>query len=463
MGRRETDFLGEREIPESALYGIHTLRALENFEISGRMVHPELIHALAYVKWAAAKTNAELGYLSNSSFEAIQQACREIIRGEHDVQFQLDSLQGGAGTSTNMALNEVIANRALQILGHRSGEYEILHPLDDINRHQSTNDTYPTAVKIAGLFLLRYLEDAIVTLQRSLQEKEQAFEGVVKVARTQLMDATLTTLGREFGAYAEAISRDRWRVFKCQERLRVVNLGGTAVGTGATAPRRYIFKVVENLRLLTGLNLARAENLVDATQNADVFVEVSGILKAHAANLIKIANDLRLMASGPDAGLGEIELPAVQAGSSIMAGKVNPVIPEAVIQTGLNALGSDVVINHAAALGTLELNPFLPVIADHLLQMLKTLARADRILAERCIAGIRANGEKCARFRESAQALATLLVPRLGYDAAAGILKEARRTGKSIREIVLERKLLNETEFDRLLSPENLLKLGEPD
>ncbi len=460
MGRLEKDFLGEKEIPDEALFGIHTARALENFSISGRQVHPELVHALATVKWAAAQTNRELGFLDQKKAMAIEQACQEIIQGEHDDQFRLDALQGGAGTSTNMAVNEVIANRALQILGSEPGEYTLVHPLDDVNKHQSTNDVYPTALKIAALFLLEELEKAVVELQKALQAKEQEFERVVKVARTQLMDATLVTLGREFSAYAEAIARDRWRIFKCQERLRVVNLGGTAIGTGMAAPRAYIFRVIEKLRALTGLNLARAENLIDATQNADVFVEVSGILKAHAANLIKIANDLRLMASGPDAGLAEIELPAVQAGSSIMAGKVNPVIPEAVIQTGLSVFASDVAINHAAALGTLELNPFLPLIADHLLHTLKSLIHVNRIFVDKCVAGIRANPAGCEKFRRSPQALVTLLVPRIGYEKAAHILEEARHTGQTVRELVVKKGILSEEEFDRLVSPENLLKLG---
>ncbi len=390
----------------------------------------------------------------------IERVCREIIAGEHDEQFNVDAFQGGAGTSTNMAVNEVIANRALELLGAKPGEYEKFHPLDDVNRHQSTNDVYPTAVKIAGLFLLQELEEAVVGLQNALQTKERGFENVVKVARTQLMDATLITLGREFGAFAEAIARDRWRIFKCGERLRVVNLGGTAVGTGLTAPRAYIFRVIENLRQITGLNLARSENLVDATQNADVFVEVSGILKAHAANLIKIANDLRLMASGPDAGFGEVELPPVQAGSSIMAGKVNPVIPEAVIQTGLAVFAMDNAIGQAAALGNLELNPFLPLIADQLLQMLKSLNRANRIFAEKCISGIRANRAGCDKFHRSPQALVTLLVPKIGYERAAEILKEVRRTGQSLKEILQRSGILSEKEYEHLISPENLLKLG---
>ncbi len=448
------------EIPQGALWGIHTARARENFSISGRPVHLALVRSMAYVKWAAAQTNEELGFLQPRVAAAIKQACREIVEGKHENQFPIDALQGGAGTSTNMAVNEVIANRALQILGARPGQYHIVHPLDQVNRHQSTNDVYPTALKIAALFQLQELEKAIVHLQNSLQIKEKEFETVVKVARTQLMDATLITLGREFGAYADAVARDRWRIFKCQERLRVVGLGGTAVGTGLAAPRHYIFKVVENLRNLTGLNLARAENLVDATQNADVFVEVSGILKAHAVTLIKIANDLRLMASGPDAGLAEIILPPVQAGSSIMAGKINPVIPESVIQVGLLVLAADGAINHAAALGTLELNPFLPLIADQFLEMLHMLIQMDILFVEKCLTGIKANPLGCGKFRTSPQALVTILVPKIGYDRATELFEESRKTGKSVGQLVVEKKYLSEEEFERLITPENLLKLG---
>ena len=280
----------------------------------------------------------------------------------------MDSLQGGAGTSTNMNVNEVLANRALELLGKPKGCYDIISPLEDINLHQSTNDTYPTALKLAGIRLLHELEKQVIALQEAFQVKEKEFAHVVKMGRTQLQDAVLTTLGREMSAYAEALHRDRWRIYKCEERLRVVNLGGTAIGTGLAAPRQFIFRVVEILRELTGIGFARAENLIEATQNADVFVEVSGILKAHATTLLKICSDLRWMASGPEAGLGEIRLPPRQAGSSIMPGKVNPVIPEAVSQVTMLVMGYDQTIALAAASGNLELNPFLPLIAHCFLE-----------------------------------------------------------------------------------------------
>ena len=312
--RKEQDLLGEREVPAEALYGISTVRALENFPLAGRPVKAALIHAFGAVKLACARTNHELGRWDDERFAAIAAACGEMAAGRLDAHIVVDALQGGAGTSTNMNVNEVLANRALQLLGRPLGDYATLHPVEDLNRHQSTNDTYPTALRVAAIRRLRDLAGELVGLLEAFQVKEKEFAQVVKVGRTQLQDAVLITLGREMGAYAEALARDRWRVSKCEERLRVVNLGGTAIGTGLGAPREYIFRVVEQLREITGLGLARAENLVEATQNTDAFVEVSGMLKACASNLLKIATDLRLLSSGPDAGLGEIRLPERQAG-----------------------------------------------------------------------------------------------------------------------------------------------------
>jgi aspartate ammonia-lyase len=321
--RIEHDLLGELAVPADALYGIATVRALANFPLSGRPVHRGLVHAYGAVKLACARTNHELGYIPDAAFQPLESACGELIRGELDVHVVVDALQGGAGTSTNMNVNEVLANRALQLAGHAPGDLETLGP-DLVNLHQSTNDTYPTALRVAAIAGLCALEREVVGLVEAFQQKEKKFADVVKPGRTQLQDAVPITLGRAFGAYADAFARDRWRVFKCEERLRVVNLGGTAIGTGLGAPREYIFRVVDHLRQITGFGLARAENLVDATQNLDPFVEASGIVRALASNLIKVSNDLRLLSSGPDAGLGEIRLPAVQVGSSIMPGKINP-------------------------------------------------------------------------------------------------------------------------------------------
>ncbi|MCX6373254.1 MAG: lyase family protein, partial [Actinobacteria bacterium] len=373
-----------------------------------------------------------------------------------------DALQGGAGTSTNMNVNEVIANRARVLLAQPLGSYDRVSALDDVNRHQSTNDTYPTALKLAAIRLLRVLEQEVVALQEAFQAKEKEFAGVVKVGRTELQDAVLTTLGREMGAYAEAFNRDRWRIYKCEERLRVVNLGGTAIGTGFAAPRQYIFRVVDTLRELTSIGFARAENLIEATQNTDVFVEVSGILKAHAMTLLKVCGDLRLMSSGPEAGLGEIRLPRRQAGSSIMPGKVNPVIPEAVSQVALLVAAYDSTIAMAAGLGSLELNAFFPLIADCLLQSLSLLAHADEILRRFCIEGLEADEERCALHVRASSAAATALVPEIGYEAACDVVRAAQAEGATIRDVVVDRGILSAAQYEELLSPEAVCRLGTP-
>ncbi|RPI58269.1 MAG: aspartate ammonia-lyase, partial [Planctomycetaceae bacterium] len=393
-------------------------------------------------------------------FPAIERACSEMMEGMLDEHIVVDALQGGAGTSTNMNVNEVLANRALQILGRPLGDYATVDPLDDINLHQSTNDTYPTALRVAAIGLLRKLERQVVALLEEFQRKEKAFADVVKIGRTQLQDAVLTTLGREMSAYAEAFARDRWRIYKCEERLRTVNLGGTAIGTGLGAPRQFIFRATEHLRDITGMGLARAENLVEATQNADVFVEVSGILKALASNLLKISNDLRLLSSGPDGGLGEIRLPARQAGSSIMPGKVNPVIPEAVAQAAMMVMANDQAITQAASMGCLELNPFMPLIADCLLTSLDLLTNACSIFRSLCVEGISADEARCRSHVHASTAVVTSLVEALGYDKATEIAELAKQQSKTVREIVLERKLLTESEFDVLTSPENVMRLG---
>jgi aspartate ammonia-lyase len=459
--RTEHDLLGERPVPAGALYGIHTVRALENFPLTERRVHPALIHAFGAVKLACAWANKELGYLGEDIAPAIEQACREMMEGALDAHILVDALQGGAGTSTNMNVNEVIANRALVILGKAPGAHALLSP-DTINLHQSTNDTYPTALRVAAIRLLKNLEREVTALFEAFQAQEKALAGVVKVGRTELQDAVLTTLGRTMSAFAECFARDRWRVYKCEERLRVVNLGGTAIGTGIGAPRRYVFRAVEHLREITRVGLARAENLVEATQNADAFVEVSGILKALAANLIKVATDLRLMASGPDAGLGEIALPARQAGSSIMPGKVNPVIPEAVTQAAIMAIAYDQAITTACASGNLELNAFMPLVADALLGMLELLARACDILRRFCVEGIEARPEGCARHVKNATAIATALVEELGYETVTELARESHATGRALKDVVLARGLMTEAHFDALIAPERVTRLGFP-
>ncbi len=463
--RIEHDLLGDVPVPAGALHGAHTVRALENFALSGRPVHPELVRAYGTVKLACARTNRALGAWAGdeAKAEAIEQACREMADGLLDAHVVVDLLQGGAGTSTNMNVNEVLANRALEILGEPHGAYGRVSPADDLNLHQSTNDTYPTALRLAAIRLLHELEERVVALQEAFQAKEQEFAHVVKVGRTQLQDAVLTTLGREMGAYAEALNRDRWRIYKCEERLRVVNLGGTAIGTGFGAPRQYIFRVVDVLRELTSVGFARAENLTEATQNADVFPEISGILKAHAATLLKVAGDLRLMSSGPEAGLGELRLPRRQAGSSIMPGKVNPVIPEAVTQVALLVMGHDQTIALAAGLGSLDLNPFLPLVAACLLDSLTLLARADDTLRRHCVEGLEADEERCRAHVQASSAAATALVPALGYDRACEVVAEAQRSGRTIRDVVVGAGLLDTARFDELLSAEAVCRLGTPE
>ena len=458
--RLERDLLGAREVPADALWGIHTLRAVENFPLSGRPPAPALIRAMAQVKAAAAATNHELGFLDQRRAGAILAACAEMERGDLDHAIVVDALQGGAGTSLNMNVNEVLANRAEEVLGGRRGAYAEIDPHDHLNLHQSTNDVFPTALRVAAITLLKRLEPAIAALQTAFQRREAAWADVVRLGRTQLQDAAPMTLAAAASAWAEALSRDRWRVFKCEERLRVVNLGGTAIGTGLTAPRDYIFRVVERLRERTGLPLARAENLVDATQNADPLVEVSGILKAHAVSLFKISSDLRLLASGPCGGIGELILPPVQAGSSLMPGKINPVIAEAVGQTALAVIGQDAMVTTAAMSGQLELNAFLPLLADALLSSLSLLTAADTLFAQRCVEGIEPDRAACEAHLAASWAPVTALVPRLGHDRAAALAAEARASGRPVIDLAVEQGLIDRAEAERLLSPAALAALG---
>lgn len=460
--RKEHDLLGERELPADALYGVHTLRAAENFPLTSRHVPASLIWAYGTVKWACALTNAELDAWKGSpeKEDAIMNACREMAEGFLDHHVVVDQLQGGAGTSTNMNVNEVLANRALEILGAKHGDYDRVSPIQDLNLNQSTNDTYPTALRLAAIWRIRQLEEEVVKLQEAFQNAEKRMAHVVKVGRTEMQDAVLITLGREMSAYAEAFNRDRWRLFKCEERLRVVNLGGTAVGTGLAAQRDYIFNVVEKLRDLTGIGFARAENLVEATQNADVFVEVMGMVKALAASLLKVSNDIRLLSSGPEAGLGEIKLPQRQAGSSIMPGKVNPVIPEAVAQAAMMVYGYESTLSMAVAAGSLELNPFMPLIAVCLLQSLELMERSCRIFREFCVNGIEADEQKCAAHIEASTVAATALLPFIGYEKATEALRQAKAQGKTLREIVIGNKLMTGAEFDAAISAEAVSKLG---
>lgn len=453
--RTEKDMIGEVKLPSDCLYGIETHRAMKNFDAAGRPVAWELIEAVVIVKKAAAMANRDIGELDPEKAGAILDACDEILaagsRSRLARAFRTDALQGGAGTSTNMNVNEVIANLALIRLGHQPGEYEYLHPLDDVNREQSTNDVYPTALRIAAIRLVRKLSDSCSRLQESLQRKENAFESIPKLGRTEMMDAVPITLGEEFGAYAQAIARDRWRIYKVEERLRQINLGGTAVGTGSNAVRQYVYLVTDYLRDLTGLGLARAEYPMDLTQNNDVFVEVSGLLKSLAVNLIKICTDLRLMASGPYGGLGEIRLKPLQSGSTIMPGKVNPVIPEEVTQAGIRAAADDAAVTMCAAMGNFELNAFEPLIADSLLDALNVLIRAVDALTEKCIEPLEANEEGCRAHLNHSLIVATALSPYIGYDTAAQLARECGNDREKYCSLVVDRGLLTEEELRKIL------------
>lgn len=458
--RLEKDLLGEREVPDDKYYGIHTLRALENFPLSGYKVSISLIKAIALIKKAAAEVNAELGYLPKEKARAIAEAADEVMNGQWDNQFVVDALQGGAGTSTNMNVNEVLANRAIEILGGKRGDYTLVHPLNHVNMHQSTNDVYPTALRIAAIWLLKPLSEACAELQEVLQSKEAEFSGVIKVGRTEMQDAVPIMLGQEFSAYATAIARDRWRLYKVEERLRQVGLGGTAIGTGINADKKYIFMVNERVRQYAGVGVARAENMIDVIQNADVFVEVSGLLKALAVNLGKMAHDFRLMSSGPCAGLGEIRLPERQAGSSIMPGKVNPIIPEAVNQTVFHIMASDMAITMAAQSGQFELNPFMPLIAHHLLESLTILRNTVKILNEFCVQGITAEVERCQELLNNSQVSVTALVPHIGYDLASAVARRASEAKITVRQAAIELAVLPESQLDTILDPRAMTRPG---
>ena len=458
--RVEKDMLGEKQVAENAYWGIHTQRAFENFRVSGSCVNAGLIKALVLVKKAAASVNRDLKYLDGKKADAIISACDEMIEGIEKCfflgEFPVDALQGGAGTSANMNVNEVIANRAIELLGGRKGDYSLVNPIEDVNLHQSTNDVYPTALKVACISGLRELSASIEKTQGAFQKKEKEFAGIVKIGRTELQEAVPITLGAEFSAFAEAFGRDRWRTFKCEERLRVVNIGGTAVGTGLTAPRSYIFLVIEKLREVTGLGLSRGENLLDATADTDPFVEVSGILKAHAANLIKISNDLRLMNL-----LGEIELPKAQAGSSIMPGKVNPVILEAAVQAGTKVIANDLIVTEACSRSSLQINEFMPLLAHAMLESLDISLNINNMLAPH-IEGIKADAEKCREYFDKSPVIITAFLPSVGYERAEALLKEfSSSVKKNLREFLVEK--LGKDAVDKILSPHNLASLGYKD
>lgn len=460
MTRLEHDLIGEMAIPADCYYGIQTLRAVSNFDITGVPISsvPEMIKSLAYVKKAAALANMELGVLPSPVAKAIAAACDDLIEGKLLDQFVVDMIQGGAGTSTNMNANEVIANRALEIMGYEKGRYNVIHPLNHVNCSQSTNDVYPTAVRLALLIKLTKLMDDMKVLQQSFVTKGMEFSDVIKIGRTQLQDAVPMTLGQEFSAYATTIGEDVLRVREVRELLLEINLGATAIGTGINAPPEYTRVVTEQLKNLTGMSVATSANLIEATWDTGAYVQVSSVLKRVAVKLSKVCNDLRLLSSGPRAGLNEINLPAVQPGSSIMPGKVNPVIPEVVNQVAYQVIGNDVTISFAAEAGQLELNAMEPVIAYNLFRSIHMLRMACRALAEKCIDGITANKERCRKMVENSIGIVTALNPIIGYERATELAKEAMETYRSIYDLVIEKGFLTREALDEVLAPENMTR-----
>lgn len=458
--RLESDSMGSKQVPMEAYYGVQTLRCAENFKITGLGMSKEFIKSLAEIKKAAAITNNEVGLLDKKIEEAIIKACDEIIDGKLQDQFIVDPIQGGAGTSMNMNANEVIANRAIEILGGHKGDYSIVHPNDHINYGQSTNDVIPTAGKMTALKLLPKAIAELSKLYDAFNEKSKEFDDVIKMGRTQMQDAVPIRLGQEFKAYSSVIRRDISRLEKAKEELKVVNMGGTAIGTGMNADIQYFNKIVPNISKISNIELKQASDLVDATQNLDGFVVVSGVIKACAVNLSKIANDLRLMSSGPRTGFGEINLPSKQNGSSMMPGKVNPVIPEVISQVAFNIIGNDITITMAAEAGQLELNAFEPVIFYKLFQSIETLTNGVNTFVVNCVSGITANRERCKQLVENSVGIITAICPHIGYKKAAEIAKIALNTRQSVRELILKEGLLSENELNDILDIELMTKPG---
>ena len=446
------------EIPTEAYWGVHTARALENFPITRRAIqnYPDLIIALARVKQAAARANLELGALSAKKAAIIEQVCEEIVAGQWHKEFCVGVIQGGAGTSTNMNTNEVIANRGLELMGHDRGDYQYLHPIDDVNRSQSTNDVYPTAIKLAMVLGTRRLlaEHRLLTL--SFLAKGREFNDVLKIGRTQLQDAVPMTLGQEFTGFGHTLEEDYDRLAEVVPLLNEINMGATAIGTGITADPRYADAVRRHLVEVTGIDMVTSPDLIEATSDAGVYMTLSGTLKRAAVKLSKICNDLRLTSSGPQAGLGEIMLPPRQAGSSIMPGKVNPVIPEVVNQVAFSIIGADATVTAAAEAGQLQLNAFEPVIAHSILQSLAWLTKACYTLRVNCIDGITANYSRLAAQVESSVGVVTALTPFIGYAAAATLAHTALTTNASIAELVVSSGLMTAEDVARVLSPERL-------
>lgn len=456
LSRMEHDSIGALNVPAEAYYGVQSMRAATNFQITHRPLHPVLIDSIVMVKKAAAITNEKSGKLDQQIAQAIIQACDEILNGNLRDQFIVDAIQGGAGTSANMNANEVIANRAIEILGGTKGDYSIVHPNDHVNMSQSTNDVIPTAGKITVLKLLPQTIKELEKLEKAMEEKEAEFDDILKMGRTQLQDAVPMRLGQSFGAFAHVLKRDIKRLKNVMDEMKVLNIGATAIGTAINVDPYYLANISYELSKVAGISLKQADDLIDATQNLDGFVSVSGVLKTCAVDISKISNDLRLMSSGPRTGLSEINLPARQNGSSIMPGKINPVIPEVVSQVAYLIIGHDYTITMAAEAGQLELNAFEPVLFHHLFESIDTLKEAAATLTKHCITGITANKGQCEEYIEKSVGISTALCPYIGYAKSAEIAKKSLKTGISVKELVLEEGLLKEEELKEILKPEKM-------
>ena len=455
--RVESDSIGTRQIPKDAYYGVQSIRGCENFQITGQRLRPEFIESLAQIKKACAICNQAVGELDKPIADAIIAACEELLAGKLRDQFICDPIQGGAGTTANMNANEVIANRAIELLGGEKGNYSIVHPNDHVNRAQSTNDVIPSAAKITTAKLLKKAIAQVERLEQALKEKEEAFHHIIKMGRTQMQDAVPIRLGDEFGAYRKAIRRDIVRLNRALEEMYAINLGGTAIGTCLNAVPAYVEALAPTLAEITGLPLTKADDLIDGTQNLDCFAYVSSALKTCAISCSKMANDFRLMSSGPRCGFEEINLPAMQNGSSIMPGKVNPVIPEVVSQAAFCIIGNDLAITMAAEAGQLELNYAEPVLYHKLFESIAALTGAVNTLVDNCVTGITANEERCRELVENSVGVITAICPKVGYKESADIAKTAIRTGESVRQVLKNKHIFTDAEVDQLLDPQTMV------
>lgn len=458
--RLESDSVGEKQVPIDALYGVQSLRGHDNFRITGLTLHPAMIRALAQIKKACAISNCEAGVLDEDKKDAIVKSCDEIIEGKYHDSFFTDPVQGGAGTTANMNANEVIANLAEIKMGGKPGEYKFVHPNDHVNMGQSTNDVYPTSGKLGAIELTLKLLEELDELLKSLDNKAKEFDGIVKMGRTQLQDAVPIRLGQEFKAYKDALSRDVKRINYALDGLKCVNMGASAIGTGINVDTKYLETIVPTLAKITGYDLVQTEDLVDGTQNLDALAFFSSTLKAMAITLSKMSNDLRLLSSGPRTGIGEINLPAKQNGSSIMPGKVNPVIPEVVSQVAYLVIGNDVTVTMCAEAGQLELNAFEPVLFKSIYESIETLTGAINTLRINCIDGITANEDRIKHLLDSSVGMITALVPHIGYKPSASIAKESLKTGESVKDIILREKILTEEQFNEIMNPMELTRPG---